>query len=110
MIRGHFGLIAHSCSVRADPRTEFFGHTNLDSQMIPDNQQELQVAHMSSELATIRELSRSDSNRMPSTGTSTGSSPVIRSGGSGSLTTRSTVATDPLVHASTRPNNPKRPA
>ena len=65
------GLIAHSCSVRADPRTEFFGHTNLDSQMIPDNQQELQVAHMSSELATIRELSRSDSNRMLSTGTST---------------------------------------
>src|SRR5438094_10523598 len=75
-----------------------------------DNQQERQVAHMSSELATIRQLSRSDSNRMPSTGTSTGSSPVIRSGGSGSLTTRSTVATDPLVHASTRPNSPKRPA
>jgi len=26
------------------PRTEFFGHANLDSQMIPDSQQERQVA------------------------------------------------------------------
>ena len=109
MIRGHYRADCSLMFRLSKPRTEFFGHANLDSQMIPDSQQERQVAHMSSELATIRELSRSDSNRMLSTGTSTGSSPVIRSGGSGSLTTRSTVATDPLVHASTRPNSPRRP-
>ena len=102
------GLIAHSCSVRADPRTEFFGHTNLDSQMIPDNQQELQVAHMSSELATIRELSRSDSNRMLSTGTSTVARYPIRWLWLADYTLDG--CDRPLVDASARPNSPKRPA
>src|SRR5205809_7946834 len=102
MIRGHYRADCSLMFRLSKPRTEFFGHTNLDSQMIPDNQQELQVAHMSSELATIRELSRSDYNRMLSTGTSTGSSRVVRSGGSGSLTTLSTVAPVPLHQESIR--------
>src|SRR5436309_16096187 len=71
MIRGHYRADCSLMFRLSKPRTEFFGHANLDSQMIPDSQQERQVAHMSSELATIRELSRSDSNRMLSTGTST---------------------------------------
>src|SRR5438876_8931233 len=110
MIRGHYRADCSLMFRPSRPPNRILRTCQLRQPNDPDSQQELQVAHMSSELATIRQLSRSDSNRMPSTGTSTGSSPVIRSGGSGSLTTRSTVATDPLVHASTRPNSPKRPA
>src|SRR5207244_11933519 len=71
MIRGHYRADCSLMFRLSKPRTEFFAHANLDSQMIPDSQQERQVAHMSSELATIREKSRSDSNRMMRTGTST---------------------------------------
>ena len=50
MIRGHYRADCSLMFRLSKPRTEFFGHANLDSQMIPDSQQERQVAHMSSEL------------------------------------------------------------
>ena len=44
MIRGHYRADCSLMFRLSKPRTEFFGHANLDSQMIPDSQQERQVA------------------------------------------------------------------
>src|SRR2546429_2562363 len=71
MIRGHYRADCSLMFRPSRPPNRILRTYQLRQPNDPDSQQERQVAHMSSELATIRELSRSDSNRMLSTGTST---------------------------------------